>query len=88
MDNPKTYTIFSFRQNLAGMFVRVLLSFDLLKVKVKQRKTTYNQSGFNETLQSPKDHELTHLKCSIDYVLIYVKTVFQICENYILSMIL
>ena len=69
------------------MFVRVLLSFDLLKVKLNC-KTTYNQSGLNETLQSPKDHELTHLKCSIDYVLIYVKTVFQICENYILSMIL
>ena len=34
-----------------------------------------------------KDHKLTHLKCSVDYVLIYVKTFFsKICENYILYM--
>lgn len=49
LDNPKTSTIFSLGQNLAGMFVRVLLSFDLLKVKLNC-KTTYNQSGLNETL--------------------------------------
>lgn len=49
LHNTKTYTIFSLGQNLAGMFVRILLSFDLLMVKLNC-KTIYNQSGLNETL--------------------------------------
>lgn len=33
LDNPKTFTGFNLRQSLAGKYVRILLSFDLLKVK-------------------------------------------------------